>query len=294
MAHLSTETLEPSTSEIARPKVVAACLTALGIALVGVVDYLSGVELRVYPLYYAPVSIAAWRLGRLPSAVTAILCTVSWAASNYAAGLRYSSPAVWTFNLVMQAFSFAAIGLLIASLRLSLAHERELSRTDDLTSLLNARAFHEEAGRILDLSRRKRHPVAVGYIDLDEFKSLNDALGHEAGNQVLRDVATVLRKAMRASDLTARVGGDEFAVFLPETNPDEARAVLERLAGRLTETLSRAPRLVTASIGGVAFLRVPASVEAMVHAADARMYAAKAAGRNRVDVQVVDDGPPEA
>jgi diguanylate cyclase (GGDEF)-like protein len=259
----------------------------LGILAVALIDYETGVELRVGPLYYVPLSLVAWELERRSVVAAAILCAICLTASNYLAGQSFSSPGVGWFNFTMQCLSFMVIGLLIAALRGTLAHERALSRTDTLTSLLNARTFYEEATRVLALTRRTRHPVALAYVDLDNFKVVNDTRGHRAGDEVLRTVGSIILGCTRKSDVAARVGGDEFALLMPETDPEHARLACERLRALVAERFARDGCPVTASVGGVAFLTVPDNVDTMVHVADARMYAAKSAGRNRVDVEVV-------
>jgi diguanylate cyclase (GGDEF)-like protein len=269
-------------------KPAASLLTLLGVVLVGVVDFATGVELRVWPLYYLPLSLAAWHLRRGWMVVVAAgLCSAAWLASNYLAGLTFSTPAVWLFNVLTQGASFVVVGLLIATLRTALVHEQELSRTDPLTSLLNARALYEEAERTLALSRRRKRPVTVACIDLDDFKLVNDTQGHHEGDQVLRSVATMIRTSTRNSDLAARMGGDEFLLLLPETGLTEATLMLDRLGVLLAEALSHTPGPVTASIGGVVFLTVPDSLETMVQEADRRLYAAKAKGKKQVQLDVV-------
>jgi diguanylate cyclase (GGDEF)-like protein len=273
------------------PRPVVALLTGLGILAVAAVDFASGVELRVYPLYYLPLSFAAWYLGRSWTVVAAGLCTVAWMGSNYLAGLTYSVPGVWVFNTAMHGASFLVVGLLLAELKNALAHEKELNRLDPLTALPNARAFHEEARRMLSAGRRKQRPVTIAYIDLDNFKAVNDTHGHHAGDELLVRVAEAIRRCTRITDLSARMGGDEFVLLLPETGPAEARMAFDRLRGFIAHTLAKTPYPVTASIGGVVFVTAPESVEAMVRVADERMYAAKAAGKNRVQLDVVDDPP---
>jgi diguanylate cyclase (GGDEF)-like protein len=269
------------------PAYAIAVIGVLGILAVGVIDYETGVELRVGPLYYVPLSLVAWELERRSVVAASILCAICLTGSNYLAGESFSSPGVGWFNFTMQCLSFMVIGLLIAALRGALAHERALSRTDTLTAMLNARTFYEEAARVLALSRRTRHPVALAYVDLDNFKNVNDTLGHRAGDEVLRTVGSIILGCTRKSDVAARVGGDEFALLMPETDPKHARLACERLRTLIAERFKADPSPVTASVGGVAFLNVPENVDAMVHVADARMYAAKSAGRNRVDVEVV-------
>ena len=229
------------------PAYAIALIGVLGILAVAVIDYVSGVELRVGPLYYVPLSLVAWELGRRPIVAAAFLCALSLTGSNYLAGQTFSSVGVGAFNFTMQWLSFMVIGLLIAALRGALVHERALSRTDDLTSLLNARTFYEEANRVLALSRRRRHPVSLAYVDLDNFKTVNDTLGHRAGDDILRSVGSIIIDATRKSDVTARLGGDEFALLMPETDPDHARQACERMRSLIAERFRAQNCPVTAS-----------------------------------------------
>lgn len=255
--------------------------------MVAGVDYISGSELRVYPLYFAPIALLAWRLGHPGAAAGSVASAIGWTVSNYLAGLRFSHPALWVLNALTQTASFATVGFLISKLRSSLERERGLSRTDPLTGMLNTRAFHEESARLLSASRRSRRPLSIAYLDLDHFKSVNDQLGHRAGDDLLRTVATVLRDCVRPTDIAARIGGDEFVVLFPESGPSEAAIALERLRGALERSLAVGPWPVTASVGGVTFLTPPASVDDLVQQGDARMYAAKSSGRNQVHHEIL-------
>ena len=260
------------------------------IAIVALCDYASGFEIRVYPLYYVPVAFAAWSLGRNWTIAAAVTSTGAWVASNALAGMTYSASWIWAFNSSMHLVSFTVVGTLLAQLKVALAHERALSRTDALTSLLNARAFQEEGRRVLSEARRKGRPVTVAYIDLDDFKAVNDRLGHHGGDEMLRRVASAIRGSVRISDLAARVGGDEFVLLLPETGLEAAGVAIARLRSALTRSLETTEEAVTASIGGVVFDSPPESLEEMIQVADRRMYLAKAEGKNRVRLDVVGAG----
>lgn len=260
----------------------------LGVLVIGVLDYISGSELRVFPLYYAPISFVAWFQGRKGAIVAAVLSAFSWFTSNYFAGLQFSSALMWVANTLMQGASFALVGIVIATLRTALLRERGFSRSDPLTSLLNTEAFYQEAERTLALCRRKQRPVTIAYIDLDNFKDINDALGHQAADDLLRKVGKVLRSSLRPSDLTVRLGGDEFGILLPETGPQQAEATLTRIHSLLGHRLAPTAEM-TSSIGAVTFMTPPASVEEMVHQADIRRYAAKNRGRNRVQLDLVQE-----
>lgn len=281
-----------TTSEYVPPARYVWIAGVLGVALIGVLDYFSGYELRVFPLYFAPVSLVAWYRGRSGALIVAALSAASWFGSNFFAGLHYANPGIWVANTLVQGSSFAIVGVLIATLRAALKREQGLSRIDPLTSLLNSRAFYEEAGRLLSLCRRKKHPVTVAYLDLDDLKSVNDIHGHQAGDALLRRFAEVLHASIRPSDLAARLGGDEFAILLFEVGPDAAATTLERLRSLLADTSASSPCPATASIGAVTFLTPPDNVEQMIHYADVRMYAAKTEGKDRIRLVVA--GQPEA
>lgn len=258
----------------------------LGVLAIGVLDYFSGAELRVFPLYYAPISLVAWFHGRTGAAILASLSTVTWLTANYLAGLQFSSALVWVANTLLHGASFAFAGIVVAMLRAALGRERGLSRSDPLTSLLNTRAFYEEAERTLAHCRRQGRPVTIAYIDLDNFKDVNDALGHRAADDLLRQFGKLLRTSLRPSDLTARLGGDEFAILLPETGPQQGEATLTRIHSLLAHRFAPTAEM-TSSIGAVTFMTAPVYVEEMVHQADIRRYAAKNQGRNRIHLDVL-------
>jgi diguanylate cyclase (GGDEF)-like protein len=174
------------------------------------------------------------------------------------------------------------------ALALSLLRERDSARRDRLTRLWNSRYLHEALEREIYRCRRYGRPFGLLILDLDGFKAVNDAAGHEAGDRVLQTVGKVIRENCRATDTPARLGGDEFAVILPEAS----RLTVPRYALKLVDLIDRAPfpaalPRVTASIGGVAFERAPESVETALGAADDAMYAAKRQGKNRVVVHEV-------
>ena len=262
----------------------AAVLAGSAVLVVSVacVDYTTGIELRVFPLYFLPVLAVSLRLGRWPGLGTAAACALAWAVSNRLAGMEGSRPAVAVANLVVMAIAFGSVALLAAAQRDWLRRERAISRTDGLTGLLNGRGFYEAAAVELARSTRYRHPVTVAYFDLDDFKEINDRLGHSRGDAVLVAVAHALRRASRSTDLVARLGGDEFVVLLPETDRDAAEAALGKLRSQAQEAASRGGTKVTASVGSVSFAKPPDEVEVLVREADTVMYAVKANGKDAV------------
>jgi len=161
------------------------------------------------------------------------------------------------------------------------------ARTDVLTGLNNRRAFFESAEMIDAQSRRYHRTYVIVMIDIDHFKSINDTWGHEVGNIALKTVGRVISGMLRESDVIGRIGGEEFAIILPETPIKEGAALAERLREKIERTLipsSKNKINVTISIGIASLDDRTDSLKKVVGNSDAAMYLAKKAGRNRVEI----------
>lgn len=159
-----------------------------------------------------------------------------------------------------------------------------LANTDVLTGLPNRRFFMTQMGSELARWQRYGHPLGLLILDLDHFKKVNDHWGHSMGDEVLRQFAGTLQRCLRAQDTAARLGGEEFAVLLPETPEDVAAAVAERIRAHTQDTVisnAQGECRVTVSIG-VTQAQDSDDIESLLHRADEALYAAKAGGRNRV------------
>jgi diguanylate cyclase (GGDEF)-like protein len=233
-------------------------------------------------LYFVPLALAGWRLGRGGAALSSLLSAVVWLAMLYANGARYSQPYIGLVNFLTQAAAFLTVSMLVALLSEALRKERSHSRTDYLTGLRNRLAFVEQASFALLLCKRNARPVALAYIDLDNFKNVNDSLGHARGDALLQKCGTVITESLRETDISARIGGDEFVVFLPETNAENAVALLERLLQALEVSTDFQAVGVTASIGIVVEEPARSDIDQLVQHADSRMYRAKQDGKNRI------------
>jgi len=161
----------------------------------------------------------------------------------------------------------------------------QLATHDALTELCNRRHFLELLDKELARAERHQRPLALAIVDVDHFKGINDEHGHIAGDGVLRQIAEVLRSHVRGEDIAARIGGEEFAVLLPEESPFGAHAFAERLRQAVAATPfapGGVPRRLTVSIGLAWLSPAHASRPALMRAADEALYAAKDGGRNRV------------
>jgi diguanylate cyclase (GGDEF)-like protein len=174
------------------------------------------------------------------------------------------------------------------ALRLAKAQLEQLALHDPLTGLANRRKLAERFDHEAARAQRSRAPISLLMIDIDRFKAINDRHGHAAGDACLKRLAEVLQSSGRAIDLATRLGGEEFAVLLPETDPDGARRVAERMRERVQATgfgLPGSVELLHATISvGVATLSGPgpAQLEELLARADEALYRAKQGGRNRV------------
>ena len=187
-------------------------------------------------------------------------------------------------NLAFLFVIFAAVGLAAGVHR----RTKKLTRQDDLTGVLNRRGFFEVLGDESKRSQRYLHPLTVVYVDLDDFKLVNDLKGHKTGNLVLQEVARTMQSILREVDFVARLGGDEFALLLPETGAENVRVVLDKLRTALMNEMNAHDWRVTFSIGAVTFNDPRVTAEEMIARADELMYSVKLSGKNRVEHSVLD------
>ena len=286
-----------------RTVLAVACVIAL--ALVGFLDYFTGPWVSFALLYVAPVLAASWWLGRGPALVAGLAASICWFAAE-AWGhpgepirvIVWNSGSRLVMLLAMAAMTVRIRGdqhrLRTVNRRLAdlLGDAERLARTDALTGLANARAFTERLRQEVARSHREPTPLCLAYVDIDNFKRVNDAHGHAAGDELLRVVAQAIRETVRASDVAARLGGDEFAVLFVGTRAEAADATAQRLLGSLDRIKELYPRLNLGASIGMALYPTPAeSAEDMIRAADAAMYEAKRRGKRRV---VLAERVPEA
>lgn len=156
-----------------------------------------------------------------------------------------------------------------------------LASADPLTGLANRRGGERDISAEISRARRQSTPLSCLLLDIDHFKNVNDTSGHQAGDYVLREISELLRRTVRAYDILVRWGGEEFLIVLPGVTPEQARKLAERLRLAVEQMPLSGIDGVTASIG-VSALGKDYSFEGMFAEADRRLYAAKAAGRNRI------------
>ena len=248
------------------------------------VNVITPSEARLGILYIIPVLLVTWTEGLAWGILFALVTTVYREATAWVQ-MPPDTPLVW--RVVTGVAYLAVLGVAMAglqTLRRSQAALARLVTQDQLTNVMNARAFADRLGQELDRNRRYPRPLALMYMDLDNFKVINDTHGHQTGDAVLRLVADAMRSSVRQADVVGRLGGDEFAVLMPETDSALADAAAKRLIVGLRNVFKGTPN-VTASIGVVSCTATDASTDDLLRRADQAMYDAKKSGKDRV-VQV--------
>lgn len=275
------------------PEIKGVSRGAVLILLVVLADYLTGTEISFSIFYVAPIARVAWLAGRRWGMLFAALAALLWFAADRADGTTTSHFLIPVWN------AFARMGLFVMTveaavrLRGALDRERSMARIDPLTGLPNGRVFRELALKELERARRYEHVVSLAYIDVDNFKWVNDNRGHQGGDQLLAALGELLRGKLRRTDVVARLGGDEFAVLMPETGAQAAKLALQKVRDGVRQLAERDGLPISLSIGVVEFARFGLDVEGMLHVADELMYRAKGEGKDAVHTHVFGvDEPP--
>lgn len=260
---------------------------SIGVVLVlGFIDYITGFELSFSFFYLLPITIVAWTAGRKMGLAFSVLCASIWFTSNLLSGQTFSNQFVGIWNTLLRFGFYAVVTILLAELRHALEEERILANTDPLTGALNRRSFNKIAEKRMIFSEVNRHPYTMVYFDLDNFKLINDRLGHSVGDLALRTVAETIQSQIRNTDFLARLGGDEFAILLTDIDQKQAKPIVERIQASLLDKMEANDWEVTFSIGALTVLSMPDSTDHLVSLTDALMYAVKTQGKNAIQYSV--------
>ena len=254
----------------------------VSIGLLGAMDFLTGNEITFSLFYLVPIVLVTWTVNQKAGLLMSILSALALLVAELAAGQTYSHPLIPFSNTLIRAVFYLVVTYLVSELKKAQKEEQRAARTDFVSGAVNARYFHELLQMEIVRIRRYPHPITIVYMDIDNFKLVNDLFGHNIGDDVLRSIASELKSQLRSTDIIARVGGDEFALLLPSTRQPEAEVVLSKVRPNLLEAMKRRNWPVTFSMGAVTCMAPPYSAEQLISMADELMYEVKNSTKNNV------------
>jgi diguanylate cyclase (GGDEF)-like protein len=257
----------------------------IAITLVGIIgagDLLVGYEYSTTLFYILPVAIIAWFGSRLAAFLVSLLAATAWLLSDVGAGAAYSSQAIYVWNTCIRLGIFLLFATLLANFRDLLRQMEQTALTDYLTGALNRRGFQQHLADELARCRRFDREFSVAYLDADNFKRVNDAFGHAAGDRLLQAALNIIRDNLRKTDAVARLGGDEFSILFSETGSEAVKSAFPHIHECLNQCMTTHGWPVTFSIGVVTFASHPDNIEQILSIADEFMYSVKHSNKNNV------------
>ena len=228
-----------------------------------------------------PVIAVAWFVSKKEGIIYSALAAIVWVSADIEAGRQFSEAWVPWVNGFTRFAVYALVAYLSSSLHEVLIREYDMAQHDVLTGLFNRRAFFELGNAETERAKRYGHSLGIVFLDLDDFKLLNDSRGHEVGDQALVAVAHALLNTLRNSDVFARLGGDEFAVLLPETSFQSATEAGHKIENTINTALQEFSP-VSVSVGVAWFENVADCFADMLNEADGLMYEIKETGKHGV------------
>jgi diguanylate cyclase (GGDEF)-like protein len=252
------------------------------VLLIGWIRLLTGPEFSFSLLYLLPIITVTWLVGKSWGILISILSAFSWLLADLSMIDRFSKSYIPLINESFRLLVFLFIIFIITRHKKILETQKEMAMLDPLTGVANRRAFLQLARTEIDRSRRYNHPFSVMYIDIDNFKHINDYFGHHTGDLLLITVVETIKQHVRAIDIVARFGGDEFVVLLVKTGEKSAALVAQKLQKQLLSVMKNNQWRVTFSIGLASYHSAPDSVDETIKAADELMYHVKHNGKNNI------------
>ncbi|MBI2487790.1 MAG: diguanylate cyclase [Deltaproteobacteria bacterium] len=270
-------------------------LIVLGFVIVllfGVIDYITGPDISFSIFYLLPISLVVWFAGKRSGILMSIISALAWYEAYISTVHSYSFSAIFYWNAVMRLGLFLIVTYILSALKRALEKEKALARMDPLTEIANRRQFFESVDIEINRARRYKRPLTVTYVDIDDFKIVNDRFGHLTGDNLLRLVAETIKDNIRVVDVVSRLGGDEFAILLPETGPESSKLIVHRVQKKLLDAVHQNGWPVTFSIGVVTYTIPPSPVDKMLNEVDGLMYSVKNSNKNMIKYKVL-GGPTE-
>lgn len=269
-----------------KTKVFLIFISSILTLIIAFLDYVTGINISVSIFYLIPISLVIWRISFKYGILFSILSAI------FVISVRIILDPTFNYfirfwNMLVELGIFLAFSYIMNNFKKEFEYEKLLARKDPLTGVYNKRAFKIIAKDEINRANRYKHTLTAAYIDLDNFKLLNDTFGHNVGDQALIALTRTIKKNIRSSDVIARLGGDEFVILLPETDSDKAQFVFNRLQNAFNEIAKKKGWSITISLGVVTFNHRIHSVKTILENIDKLMYQAKKEGKNIIKYKMV-------
>ena len=260
------------------PKAILWIILSVGIVVcIGLANYFVGSELYFSIFYLFPILLTARKAGAKAAILVSWVSVLDWLWTDvYYSHRQYA----YFFTPYWNALVSGAFFLIIVLIYSRWEEEWANARMDKVTRIPNRKAFLESVQLVVRLCQRYTHPISVAYIDVDDFNKINERWGHEKGDKVMFEIAQELRKHLRSTDVIGHMGGDEFAIVMPETYAQSSERSLRRIITELSQP-GKSHEPTTFSVGLATFNSLNVSVDEMLAKADLLMHEAKKEGKNR-------------
>lgn len=238
------------------------------------------------PLFLIPLVILSWYARRAkPLLFAAFVVSITlFINAMLTDSFAFSLESIFYIFIRLITYTLAAV--LIITFRSAHNAEFVMASTDNLTGLSNSRSFYLDLANEILRSIRYKHVFSLSYIDVDNFKSINDSIGHLKGDELLISVARCLTSSLRKTDIIARLGGDEFAIIFPETSQAEVKSAFAKASEELEDKMRKKGWNVSFSVGIVTFETLPMDIKEAMKIADELMYTVKNNRKNDIAFKV--------
>ena len=257
-------------------------LSVFAIAFISVTISLANNHVDLRLLFVIPVLLASWYGGRKTGATIALLSAIALLTTNFSLHFYNVNAISAAYDLLVALLVYLFISIIVTNFRNVHSVEIVAADTDTLTGVSSSRKFYADLENEINRSRRYGHPFSLVYLDVDDFKKINDTLGHPIGDELLIRLSKSLQTSLRATDIIARIGGDEFVCLLPETEHIAAKSALLKAEKALKGSMEKYGWDVSFSIGVITFEKPPDDAGQAVKLVDDLMYKVKRSSKNDI------------
>jgi len=272
---------------ISKKNVIINFVAYIIIIIIGLINYFLGSEISFSIFYISSIYLVIWNSNNITNGyIISFFCAIVWLTVDLISGHKYSHFFIPYWNALIRLGFFIIFLYLLYYFKKYYKKVLQLVKIDFLTDIYNIRAFYKFADIERNRAIRNKYYLTLCLIDLDNFKSVNDDFGHQAGNELLKKIANLIKSNLRITDIVARLGGDEFIVLLPQTELEHSIGIINKINNIVIDKIKTNKLSITMSIGIANFIKIPSSVDKMIQKADNLMYLAKNNGKNTIKSEI--------